>query len=493
MKPQKKRHTSLRLVLVIPALLLAASTAVDAQSSTSPPVSGTVASPAPTGGIAWQPDPQFVSFENRDLSWNDRVRLSLLASGTAPASIPTYESRLRQILAAARQATTGMDPMTLGDALLQFLHKNLFTQYQFSQTRVDVLLDTGVFNCVSSAVIYDLLAEALGLTTGAVSTTDHAFCTVTINGRTIDVETTTALGFDPGRKREFHDAFGTLTGFAYVPPGNYSLRTKLDDRGLIGLILQNRISDAQQRGDTVTPIELAWDALAIEGAAAARDLLDRTYSNYLADLNNAGSFAEGLAIVGKLESTLGTTPKTSALAAAFAQNLIVSDMDAGNFEEARSTVAQWADRTQRSASDWYGMILKDQAQQLYQSTGFQSAWQLLQADHGATRTEVLGTEASIALQEAQARMASSNLDAALSFISTLPSDVRQMPAVVQFADAVTYNLTVQYHNRFADLMNQRRVADAKATLAEGLSRFPASTILQNDQLQLSRYLQQQGG
>ncbi|HTP57827.1 MAG TPA: hypothetical protein VMM82_02850, partial [Spirochaetia bacterium] len=78
----------------------------------------------------------------------------------------------------------------LGERALVFLHRNLFTGYSFLQTRVDVALDTGVYNCVSSAVLYLIVARSVGLSVSGVRTSDHAFCSVLVNGQQIDVETT---------------------------------------------------------------------------------------------------------------------------------------------------------------------------------------------------------------------------------------------------------------------------------------------------------------
>ena len=44
------------------------------------------------------------------------------------------------------------DQSALAERALTFLHKNLFTSYSVLQTRVDSALETGVYNCVSSAV-----------------------------------------------------------------------------------------------------------------------------------------------------------------------------------------------------------------------------------------------------------------------------------------------------------------------------------------------------
>src|SRR5208337_2256614 len=112
------------------------------------------------------------------------------------------------------------DQSALAERALTFLHRNLFTSYSVLQTRVDTVLETGVFNCVSSAVLYMILARSVGLSVGGIRTTDHAFCTVLVNGEPVDVETTNPYGYNPGTRKEFSDSFGKLTGFRYVPPSS---------------------------------------------------------------------------------------------------------------------------------------------------------------------------------------------------------------------------------------------------------------------------------
>jgi hypothetical protein len=94
----------------------------------------------------------------------------------------------------------------------------------------------------------------------------------------VDVETTILYGFDPGTKREFRDAFGKATGFAYVPPGNYRDRTAIDRRTLFSLVLANRIFDAESSGRFFEAVGLAADRWALLGGGPGvpfEELVDR--------------------------------------------------------------------------------------------------------------------------------------------------------------------------------------------------------------------------
>jgi hypothetical protein len=194
--------------------------------------------------------------------------------------------------------TPDSDERAKAEGVLTFIHENYLQRYNALQTRVDTLFDTGRFNCVSSAVLYVILAKAMNLDVAGVATKDHAFATVTINGEVIDVETTNAYGFDPGNRKDFHDGFGQVTGFAYVSPKNYRDRAAIGTVELVSLILTNRTTELEKARRYSEAVPLAVDRSTlltfrdpIPNSALFADpktyLLDRLF-NYGASLLNAG-------------------------------------------------------------------------------------------------------------------------------------------------------------------------------------------------------------
>jgi tetratricopeptide (TPR) repeat protein len=187
------------------------------------------------------------------------------------------------------------------------MHKKFLTRYSVNQTGMDTLLAGGSYNCVSSAVLYVILASAADLKTRGVVTRDHAFVTVEIPSAetgegTIDVETTNPYGFDPGNRREFHDAFGKATGFVYVPAKNYRERTDVNCPELVSLILHNRIADLEARGRFAESVPLAVNRAVLLSSTERtvyseffddprNVLLDRIF-NYAAMLLRAGKEQE---------------------------------------------------------------------------------------------------------------------------------------------------------------------------------------------------------
>ena len=177
------------------------------------------------------------------------IEASLYFSGVGKDQIPSYLDKYRKIIRGFKEETETEMPASdkeKGELLLRYLHENVFTEYREYVTSMDILLDKGYFNCVSSGILYYAAAEASGLRAEGVLTSDHAFCRVSTENGMVDVETTTVYGFNPGEKKDFSDSFGK-TGFVYTPPGNYSKRKQIGKKDFLALILQNRIAALQKK------------------------------------------------------------------------------------------------------------------------------------------------------------------------------------------------------------------------------------------------------
>ena len=131
-----------------------------------------------------------------------------------------------------------------GRAVLKLLYQDYLTTYDFNQTRTNVALQTGVYNCVSSALLYMAVAKAAGIEVRGQKTSEHAFCTVYIPGSKagqytkIDVETTNPYGFNPGSKETIENE-DKIQGYYVVPKKYYSNRQEVSDTLFAGLIAGN--------------------------------------------------------------------------------------------------------------------------------------------------------------------------------------------------------------------------------------------------------------
>ena len=101
-----------------------------------------------------------------ELSVDEVFKLSLLFSECqldSPEGIECFKQfdQLKQKVAG--EAFSSLTLEERGRAVLKLLYQDYLTTYDFNQTRTNVALQTGVYNCVSSALLYMAVAKAAGL------------------------------------------------------------------------------------------------------------------------------------------------------------------------------------------------------------------------------------------------------------------------------------------------------------------------------------------
>ena len=191
-----------------------------------------------------------------------------------------------------------------GKAILKLLYRDYLKAYSLSQTKIDLALEGGNYNCVSSAVLYMAAAKAAGLMVRGQKTTQHAFCSVYIEDpdnrgqlKKIDVETTNPYGFNPGSKEEIeHES--QIKKYYVVPKKYYSNRQEISDGAFTGLIAGNLCSDYIKKADYKKGVPLGaarYDAVKLESPNSVDfvrsefEILAANYINIIPD--SAGVFA----------------------------------------------------------------------------------------------------------------------------------------------------------------------------------------------------------
>jgi hypothetical protein len=294
-----------------------------------------------------------------------------------------------------------------------------------------------------------------------VAARDHAFASLRQGDESWDVETTNPYGFDPGSRREFHDQFGKVTGFAYVPARNYRDRTAISPLELVSLILHNRIAEAESRGRYAEAVSLALNRAALlegrENPAVSdfftdprQDLNDRIL-NYGASLLNGGKEEEGLAWAAYAEpvySGAGTDKRWREYVNALISNHTTKLCRGGRFDQARAFLADT---------------------------------ESLQDDESRRRLGTLVTNAELTSlvntvrQDGEAAEILRRIDAAES-TGLLPSS-----RVRELRDYVNRWRLTNFHNRFATAFNKGDYSLARRILEEALGEFPGNRQLLSDQ------------
>ncbi len=488
-----------------------------------------------TGAAAWKglvrldPDPRALQFadavtwareNNGEVDWETLLNASLWASGagTAPRTLTAGQNNpsdssegLRNVIANLRKAggLTG-DGRTKAEAVFALMHQNFLRAYLERQTRLDVLLRTGYYNCVSSAVLYAIMGRSVGLDIRGVATRDHAFCLLRLGDTSIDVETTSPLGFDPGSKTEFHDAFGRVTGFAYVPPRNYADRTNLDPMELVSLILSNRIAEADAAGRFAESVGCSVDRLALlsyeasdagsEVYAKARGELTERLLNFGTALARDGKEASALEWAAYVQGRFGQDPRWLDFCYSALNNLVVRDLRRRAYQDGRANLSQWASLVSEDKRNLLETLLTDgeltaQVQAAQDSVAWDSAdTAIAQAQRdgriGAPRAVELRVFG--ALSEAQAAAKSGGYGEALQVLDRAISRIGPEGPLVSAQRVFRANRVAELHNGFAELFNQHRFDEAKTYILSALQEFPQEGRLQQDLDIVEKNIQKNG-
>ena len=232
------------------------------------PASGAAADPLGAHPLSPLERRLFDDATDRSLDQLTLLDAALIASGVVgEAALVEWRRRLDRRLdevVAAVPARGG--PRERGRALLETLHAKLLGRYETRTTSLTEVLTEGRYNCVTATILYNHLAQRLGLLTRAVLLPSHVYTLVYTEEGPVEVETTSPHGFDPDRssreylrflvERELHRAHQRLgDGETGQAPG-VAPAAEIDDLTLISTILANRALVAAEGGDATLAIAL---------------------------------------------------------------------------------------------------------------------------------------------------------------------------------------------------------------------------------------------
>jgi hypothetical protein len=460
------------------------------------------------------PDPKALEYyrlgKNDGYSWTALAEISLWASGD------TSISNLEKIRAAADSIQKAADlPNSNKDRaefILMFMHKNILKSYSLYQTRIDTMLSTGRYNCVSSAVLYMILCQSLGINAKGVMTKDHAFITIPMGDTDIDVETTNAYGFDPGNRKEFHDQFGKLTGFAYVPAHNYRDRQTISQIELVSLILNNRIVDYERQNLFADSVPVAIDRAALlagnpltidsiketQGTIFTdprKDLMDRLF-NFGAMLLRAGKEEESLRWAAAASPVYPDEKRWQEFIMAAVNNHMLRLINSNKQAEARLFIDEQKNVLSQANYDKLDALLVDselfnranQIRTVADGDSFVNAVE--QARDSGKVPEKRATELiTFAIQKAASYISTQpagNWRAAIQYIEASLSRLGANRELEQALNVYRGNLATDYHNRFASEWNKKNYNEAERILNEGLVEFPNDRQLLSDKQIVAR-------
>jgi len=401
------------------------------------------------------------------------------------------------------------DEKERAEYILTFLYANILRTYSSIQTRIDTIFTNGRYNCVSSAVLYMIFCEYAQINTSGVITRDHTFVTAHINEEDIDIETTNRYGFDPGNRREFHDQFGRLTGFAYVPARNYRDRQTISKLELISIILNNRISELENNGRWADAVPLAIDRAALLYGSSLNmpeagevngthanlfpdpriDLMDRLF-NYGASLLRANREEDCLLWAAAASSVYPDEERWQEFIYTSVNNRIARFLrdrrltDAKNFLENNKNIINEENYAQLDSV----IIDTDLLERANRITGISDGEAVISAvlqarNSGRINTQRTAEILTFAIQKTASALSAAparDWRAAITFIENSISSYGTNRELEQSLQSYKSNLAADYHNRFAAEWNRRNFDEAERILNEGLAEFPANRQLLSD-------------
>jgi tetratricopeptide (TPR) repeat protein len=444
--------------------------------------------------------------------WQELAEAALWASGVADPAAPRQgrggqpqPSFSGMVLSAAVELSSSPAlPQNLrerGEYVLSFMFEKFLKTYAENQTRLDEIFISGRYNCVSSAMLYTILATAVGLDVRGVMTRDHAFVTVSAAGEDIDVETTNPFGFDPGSRREFHDQFGRVTGFAYVPERNYRDRVFISQLELLSLILSNRIADLESRGRYSEAVPLALDRAILLSQRKDRvsspffsdpqkDLMDRIF-NFGASLLKAGKETEALSWADRAERQFPEDSRWQEFFFAALNNRFIKLRNAQKIPEARETLSRYAPRlTPDTFNRLDALVVESELVGLsgrVSGAGNPEAARTALAAIDAAETRAVLSPARITeirnfviLTEGERLK---NAEGPMAAIAFTEAEIARYGGNSRLDEALRVfrsNRVAALHNAFADLFNHGDYTGAYRAVQAALAEFPGNRQLMSD-------------
>ncbi|MDR0720507.1 MAG: hypothetical protein LBF78_12790 [Treponema sp.] len=450
-------------------------------------------------------DPLAVEYAQRaksGMSWEDLAEISLWASGVENPAAQGSGGRLAFLLKNAVSnllAEQDLPPgeRDRGEYIQEFMFKKqLLKRYSENQTRMDTLLDNGNYNCVSSAVLYAIFAKALGLDVRGVVTKDHVFIKLIAEGREIDIETTNRYGFEPGNRKEFHDGFGSATGFAYVPAHNYQSRTDINSLELISLIFNNRITELERASRFAEAVPLA-----ISRAELLSNPTDTKYSNFFADpqkmvMDRIFNYGAYLIKQGKENDALLWADIASPLypdpvrwkefVNAGLNNLLLKLVRAKRFTDAWNALAANAPRLDAEDHKRLGAMLADAdlSQKVSAIKTAKDADDVLGLLKNSPALLPAGRLREMTIytlcKKAEFTAQSGGYKTAIAFIETALKEHGPDSRFDNLLKAFRANRVAELHNAFAEAYNKKNFENARALLEDALGEFPGNSQLLRD-------------
>ena len=411
------------------------------------------------------------------------ARVACIASGVSENDMDAAIAQLHSAYAyVAAHLEHGMTQSEQAEKALVLLYDSVLKKYSGAQTLLNEALASGAYNCVSSSIIYMYVMKRMNISVTGVETPLHAFCTVHVDGKMIDVETTNPHGFNPGVRKALESS-KNKNAYYLVPAKNYASRKNVSDQRFVSLIFNNRISALQRRHQNDEAIALAVDAMALQNNSAQSFATVQTcINNTIADYGTSGKNEDALLLVEKAAAAFGSTEPYQKNAAAAVSNLVNAHTRRGDYESAFVVLENH--KLKLSQKDYATMRENATANLLIsvvENEPLERALTLIRAresDLSKNRYTQLIVRAYS--HEAYKIAERGNWLAAAAVLENGLQELPKNSELAKQRNIYRQNFATEVHNEAAARYNSGDKAGAKRVIAAGLEKFPDSMLLKND-------------
>lgn len=388
------------------------------------------------------------------------------------------------------------------DAVLTLMYEQKLRKYQKNQTKLTVMLEDGSYNCVSASVLYAALAKAAGLKVVANRAPDHCFCSVIIDGKSIDVETTNPMGFNPGSKRQISSGSRGRV-YAVIPARQYNGRHVISDRALVSLIGRNNSAYTMEKRDYNSATAFAVSRLVfMQGEADnpkddSRADFDTVCTNYAVELHASKRYYDSLLWLDAVISRWGSSEAILKDYQDTAYNAVLSYCRDRNSAFAREIFNQRKDLLTAETQDTLEqmLFLAVIQERLALDEPLEKKMEYLREQKKSPYAEQLDIQKQIDGQIENCHMMmvvdSANAGDYLAAIDHAKAGLEELPKSSKLKSLLTQsqnNYAVTVHNKFVDLANKGRYQEAKEVVERGLETAPNNSTLKNDLKRIEKML-----
>ncbi len=396
-----------------------------------------------------------------------------------------------------------------GRTILKYLYQNYLKAYSLNQTKIDVALETGFYNCVSSAVLYMVAAKAAELDVRGQSTTQHAFCSIYVTDeksgkpKRIDVETTNPYGFNPDSKEEIEHE-NQIKKYYVVPKKYYSNRQEVSDGVFAGLIAGNLCAEYITTKDYIKAVPLGaarWDAVKNEPAksvASVRNSFDILAANYVNLLPpSAASYFSTLNWFSSFIDRWGTNEFLQKNLDSSIINLLVLCFQEKNYPLACDAYEKYKAKLSPSQITKSEEIITDTI--IISATDSLTPKQKVEEINRLLSSEILANPArqnrvqlhleSYWLERLNELMNFRDFELGYTNATNALNQIPKSTKIKAMQNGFYNNLIATIHNNFAKQANAGNFETARKVLEEGLQKFPNDKSLKKDLADLQKIMQ----